>query len=229
MGKQSRIKTERKAQEAAGVETAQAQGQAMEASGGTKFVVGAVLVGLLAMFLWTFAYRVDNPSLTQTPRQKVQHSTEDGHDHTEEELAAMNGEGGMKMITALMQKLQENPNDVPTLITLGEQFMRMQQWERASQLLDRAMAAAPGNHQVLNMKGIVDFNMQKYREAADKFEMILELDPDTVLAHYNLGILYGHFLEDKDKARANFEKVLASDKIDAETRKQAEEELKNLK
>lgn len=224
MGKKARLKAERKAAGADAPETPQGTAPETSApSGPVKLVVGFVCVGLLAMFLWSFAYRVDNPSLTETPRQRAAQSGDD-HDHEGE------GEGGdsMRMITSLMAKLQENPNDVHTLHVLGEQFMRMQQWERAGQLLDRAMSVEPTNTDVLSLSGIVDFNLSKFQSAAEKFEMILELEPDNLMAKYNLGILYGHFLEDKEKAREYLSAVAESSRVDEETRSQAAEELKNL-
>lgn len=191
-------------------------------TGGVKLVVGFVAAGLVAMFLWSFAYRVDNPSLVQAPRQPQAQA--DDHDHEQQ-----GDEAGMKMIATLMQRLQENPNDVDTLAILGEQFMRMQQWERASQLLERALAAAPGNIDVLSMLGICDFNREKYRESADKFETILELAPQNMMARYNLGILYGHFLKDAAKAREFLQAVADAPDVDEQTRQQARDEIANLK
>ena len=192
-------------------------------SGGVKLVVGFVAAGLVAMFLWAFAYRVDHPSLVQAPRQPRAAQADD-HDHEQQ-----GDEAGMKMIATLMQRLQENPNDVDTLAILGEQFMRMQQWERATQLLERALAAAPGNVEVLSMLGICDFNREKYRESADKFEIILDLAPQNMMARYNLGILYGHFLNDAAKAREFLQAVADAPDVDEQTRQQARDEIANLK
>lgn len=221
MGKKARLKAER-AMEASPLAAqdggAQPQGSS---SMGVKLVVAFVGAGLLVMFLWSFAYRVNHPSLVQAPRERPAQGADDEHDHE--------NDGPMKMITGLMQRLQENPNDVETLSLVGEQFMRMQQWDRASQLLERALAVAPSNVEVLNLLGICDFNRDKYREAADKFEVILELAPDNMMARFNLGILYGHFLKDKAKAMEFLKSVADSEAVDEETRKQAREEMESLK
>lgn len=198
-------------------------GSSSGASSGVKLVVGFVAAGLVAMFLWSFAYRVDNPSLVQAPRQ-ARSAQADDHDHEQQQ----GDEAGMKMIATLMQRLQENPEDVDTLAILGEQFMRMGQWDRATQLLERALAVAPANVEVLSMLGICDFNREKYRESAAKFETILELAPQNVMARYNLGVLYGHFLDDKAKAREFFQAVVDAPDVDEQTRQQARDEVKGL-
>jgi len=221
MASKARTKTQRS-------DKAPARQQAPAAGGGTpggmKLVVGFVAAGLVVMFLWSFAYRVDHPSLVQAPRQSRAAQADD-HDHEQQQ----GDEAGMKMIATLMQRLQENPNDVDTLAILGEQFMRMQQWERANQLLERALAVAPTSIEVLNLLGICDFNREKYRESAAKFETILDLAPQNMTARYNLGILYGHFLNDAAKAREFLQAVVDAPDVDEQTRQQARDEIANLK
>lgn len=219
MGKKSRLKAERDAQAAAS-DSGQAAPALPPVSGPVRLVVGFVLVGLVVMFLWSFAYRVKHPSLTEAPRRSQAQAQADDHDHGEE--------SPMAMITALMQRLKEKPDDVETLSILGEQFMRMEQWDRASQLLGRALTVEPTNVGVLNLLGIVDFNQEHYQAAAEKFEMISELEPQNMMARYNLGVLYGHFLGDKKKAAGHMRAVAESPDVDEETRAQAREELKTL-
>jgi len=219
MGKKSRLKAERSAQ--ATQDAPLDEAVRAPVSGSVKLVVAFVAAGLVIMFLWSFAYRVQHPSLVQAPRQSSAQSAQgDEHDHDSEDQ--------MKMITGLMQRLKEKPNDVATLSLLGEQFMRMQQWERAGQLLGRALAVEPANTEMLNLLGICDFNLDKFRDAADKFEMIVELKPEDMMARYNLGIIYGHFLNDKAKGRAHLQSVIDSEAVNEETRTQAREELKAL-
>ena len=115
-----------------------------------------------------------------------------------------------------------------TLHTLAEQFMRMQAWDRAEALLSRAIVADPTNGSVLNLMGIVEFNLKRYRDAADKFELLLEQEPDDLMARYNLGVLYGHFLEDKGKAVEYFQSVVDAEKAPEDMRKEAAEAIKAL-
>ncbi len=219
MGKKSRLKAERGADAAkSAAPAASPSAPAAPVTGPVKFVVAFVAAGLVAMFLWTFAYRVQHPSLVEAPRHRQAPPQAAADDHGDE--------SPMKMITSLMQQLKERPDDVQVLSTLGEQFMHMQQWDRATQLLERAMAVEPTNTQVLNLLGIVDFNREKYQDSAEKFAMIAELEPGNMMARYNLGVLYGHFLGDKQKAAEYMRAVAESPDVDEETRGQAREELK---
>lgn len=224
MGKKSRLKAERGAQAAAsGAEAAAPSLPPLSAvTGPVRLVVGFVALGLVTMFLWSFAYRIQHPSLTQVSRHR-QAPPQD-----QAEMPGQGEESPMAMITALMQRLKDNPDDVDTLSILGEQFMRMEQWDRAAQLLNRALTVEPTNVGVLNLLGILDFNQEKYKESAEKFEMIAELDPANMMARYNLGVLYGHFLDDKAKAAGHMRAVAESPDVDEETRAQAREELKSL-
>lgn len=214
MGRKQTLKAERKAQQQDDV----AQDSRMPAlSGGAKLVLLIAVAGLAAMLVWSVGYRADHPSLSVKPRATQ------AEDHGDE-----NPMGNMGMITELMKKLEENPKDVHTLHTLGEQFMRMQAWDRAEALLSRALVVEPGNLQVLNLLGITEFNLKRFEDAAGKFELILELEPENVMAKYNLGILHGHFLNDKAKGAGYLQAVIDSPAADDRTREEAKTALKEL-
>ena len=220
MGKAERKRQERK-------ERAAAQAvQAPEAPSGrpmgtpVKAVALVVAAGLLAMLAWTVVWRAENPSLVEKPRQSRSQASSQGMPGDPQQ--------NMGMITALMEKLKENPDDVHTLHTLAEQFMRMQAWDRAEALLSRAIVADPTNSSVLNLMGITEFNLKRYRDAADKFELLLELEPDDLMARYNLGVIYGHFLENKDKAVEYFQSVVDAENAPEDMRKEAAEAIKSL-
>lgn len=214
MGKAKKKRQERK--EYAVAEAAQPSGAP---STGVKAVVLVVAAGLVAMVAWTLVWRAENPSLVQKPRQSRQ---------AQSGGMPMDSEQNMGMITAMMEKLKENPNDVHTLHTLAEQFMRMQAWERAEALLERAIVVDPTHESVLNLMGITEFNLKRYRDSADKFEMLLELEPDNLMAKYNLGVIYGHFLEDKATAKKYLQDIVDDAKAPEDMRKGAAEALKEL-
>jgi len=220
MGKSKKLRAERKEQE----EAVRAAEPAMPAvKGGAKLVLAVVVLGLAAIIVWTVIYRADHPSMTiKQERQAAEHGDEGGG------TQAMGGMGGMNMISELMKKLEQNPKDVHILHTLGEQFMRMQAWDRAEALLNRALVVEPSNVDVLNLIGITEFNLKRFEDSAGKFEMILELEPDNVMARYNLGVLYGHFLDDKARAATYLQEVIDAPGVDDQTRDQARETLKEL-
>ena len=222
MDKAERKRQERKERKERAAEAAQAPVSPSSPPMGTPAKVVALIVaaGLLAMLAWTVVWRAEHPSLVEKPRQSRAQASSQGMPGDPQQ--------NMGMITALMEKLKENPDDVHTLHTLAEQFMRMQAWDRAEALLERAVVADPTNGSVLNLMGIVEFNLKRYRDAADKFELLLEQAPDDLMARYNLGVLYGHFLEDKDKAVEYFQSVVDAENAPEDMRKEAAGAIKAL-
>ena len=175
---------------------------------GRKTVLILMIVGLGAIFVSSFVYRADKPSLT------IQNAPRGG----------MSGDP-MSGIMELMARMQENPNDVGVLVTLGEQFMRIQSWDKALALFQRALVVEPSNIGILQRLGMCLINLGKYAEAAGYYEMILGLEGENAQAHYNLGILYKRFLKDENKAHEHFQAVLDQKDVPPDLRKMAQDEI----
>lgn len=204
------------AKNTAGKATAQ---QTAQGPGGKQILMLLMAVGLASILIGSLVYRVGHPSLDAN-----QHEAK----HTGASGASMGGDSSMEMIRALMAKLEENPNDVHVLHTLGEQFIRMKAWDRAKALLERGLGVEPSNKQILRLLGIVEFNMQQYHKAAEMFETVISLEPHDYMSHYNLGILYGHFLDQKDKAREHLQQVVDSEEASDQSRMEARQQLESL-
>ncbi|MDY7000318.1 MAG: tetratricopeptide repeat protein [Thermodesulfobacteriota bacterium] len=173
-----------------------------------KIVLILMVLGLGAIFVSSFVYRADKPSLT------IQNAPRGG----------MSGDP-MNGIMELMARMRENPNDVRVLVTLGEQFMRIQSWDKALALLNRALVVEPSNIGIIQRLGMCLINMGKYAEAAEHYKMILGLDEKNAQAHYNLGILYKRFLKDENKAKEHFQAVLDQKDVPPDLRKMAQDEI----
>lgn len=152
-------------------------------------------VSLAAMIVYSVGYRMEHPSLVKRNQKHADQGT------------AM-GDNPMAMVGALMQKLQENPGDVGIMSTLGRSFMSMKSWERALNFWDMILEIEAENTLALNQKGVCLFRLERFEEAAKPLEQILVIDRDDLHARFNLGILYKHYLEDPERARAHFQAVL---------------------
>ncbi|NJB67396.1 cytochrome c-type biogenesis protein CcmH/NrfG [Desulfobaculum xiamenense] len=195
------------------------QAQGVGGPGARQILLMVMAVGIVTMVAASFIYRMSHPSMTVQAGQR-QHTAADHEEGGEE--------SPMVMIRSLMAELEKNPNDVHVLHTLGEQFMRMRAWDRAKALFDRALAVEPSNLQVLRMYGIVEFNLQKYPEAAEKFEMVIAVEPHDYMSHYNLGVLYGHFMNDTAKAKEHLKIVAEAEDAPEQTRIEARSEMERL-
>ena len=176
---------------------------------GRRLVVAVIALGLVLLFAGSIIYRLQNPSLTMQARPS-------------ESSMAMNE------ISELMARLDSEPNHLPTLMALGDQFMRMGSWERAAVFWKRSIALDPSLDRALNGLGVAHYNMEQYVESAEQFERIVEIKPDNHRAHFNLGMLYKHYLEDPELARVHFERVLELEPDDVELMERIRDELANM-
>lgn len=173
-----------------------------------------LLAGLIVMLFATVVYRVEHPSIVQhEERRQMPGGSE------------MEKMGGMGNISALMKTLQEHPEDQDTMRALGMAFMDMQAWEKSLSFWDMILKNAAPDVMALNQKGICLFELKRYAEAADQFERMLAAEPQNHHAHYNLGILYKHYLEQPDKATSHFQTVVDAQGNDTELMESAKREL----
>ncbi|MFW5722132.1 MAG: tetratricopeptide repeat protein [Desulfohalobiaceae bacterium] len=177
---------------------------------GRNGVLLIMALGLGALFVFSFVYRIENPSLTRRVEVREQ-------DHGEA--------GGMGQIAALMERLNENPDDPAVLTALGEAFMTIGSWDRAALFLERALQSQPENVMLLNQLAMSTFRAGNHEEAAEYLNRVLEHDPDNVTAHFNLGILYKHYLDDPDQAGEHFRAVLEAPDAEAGLKEQAAQEI----
>jgi tetratricopeptide (TPR) repeat protein len=191
---------------------------------GRKTVILAVVASVAVMFVTSFVYRMNNPNLFVQVKQ--QQTTGDGHDHGDNPAPPPGmGQGGMSQIKTFMDAVEKNPNDVESLINLGNAFLMMRAWDRALEPLEKANSLQPGNVNVLKSIGIAHFNKEDFVGASKAYDQILEVKPDDTLALFNLGVIFKYYFEKPDQAQIYFEKVLNLEKEDAELIKMAKQEL----
>lgn len=167
-----------------------------------------VLVFLLAvlgiMFFSAVVYRVENPSLVQREERREMPASRSGG-------GGMGGMGGdMAGISAMMKKLQDNPDNVELMRALGMAFMDMEAWDKSVSFWDMVLERNENDVMALNQKGFCLFELEKHAEAGELFERMLRIDPDNHRAHFNLGVIYKHYLKQPEKARKHFQAVADS-------------------
>ncbi|ADU63467.1 MAG: tetratricopeptide repeat protein [Pseudodesulfovibrio sp.] len=193
---------------------------------GRNAVVSLIFVGVAAMFITSFAYRLNNPNLVVMARQPA--SMNSGNDGSGEGTMPPGMEqmgGNMARIKEYMAQVEANPDDVDALIGLGNSFLMMRAWDRALEPLERANQLSPGNVDVLKGIGIARFSQEDYVKASAAYDEILAVKPDDTLALFNLGVIFKHYFEKPDEARRYFEKVLELEHDDAEMIRLAKQEL----
>ena len=198
----------------------------INADTGRKAVILAVVGGLLAMFVASFVYRMNNPNLYVKVQQAPQH--DHGDDASGRPAGAMDA-GAMGQVRDFMARVEANPDDVEALVGLGNSFLMMRAWERAVDPLERANELKPGDVNVLKAIGIAKFNKEDFVGASAVYDEILEIDANDTLALFNLGVIFKYYFEKPDVSRTYFEKVLAQENAEDDVRQMAEKELSDLK
>ena len=172
-----------------------------------------LLACLGIMVFAAVTYRVDHPSIVQ-------------HEEQRQMPGGMGQAGGeMSGISAMMQKLQANPEDVEAMRALGMAFMEMHAWDKSLTFWDMLLERNPDDVMALNQKGFCLFEMEKYADAAALFERMLAVDKDNHHGHYNLGVIYKHYLSQPEKAAAHFQAVVDALPEDSELAASARREL----
>lgn len=186
-----------------------------ETNGDNSFIIwtglGFVLVALVCMLGFSTLYRLEHPSLTRVVHQNQAGGQEDM----------------MGMVGQLMQRLEENPEDVSTLRTLGQMFMRMQAWSEAQRFWARLLALEPEDVQARQQLSMSLFRQEEYAAAADELREVLKVDPDNPHAFFNLGILNMYYLDDPQEGQRYFQEVIDSPQAGPELKEQAREQLTN--
>lgn len=175
---------------------------------GRRLVVAVIALGLFLIFVGSIIYRLQNPGLTMQARPS-------------ESSMAMNE------ISEMMARLDSEPNHLPTLMALGDQFMRMGSWERAAVFWKRSLGLDPSLERAMNGLGVAHYNMDQYAESAEQFGRIVDVNPENYRAHFNLGMLYKYYLEDPEQAQVHFERVLELDPDDLELMERIRDELRD--
>jgi len=203
---------------------AQTETTQQPASSRRRPVIALTVLVLVAMFLVSFIYRTQNQGM-QVQRRPQQAAQGADHGDSQSGIPAAMEQAMMGEIGTMMEKLQENPDDVELLLQLSERFMTLESWDKAEVFLTRAMIAQPGNLDALYKLGIVNFELQRPKDAAGYFEQIIALDPSHGHAQLNLGILYKHYLDKPEQARERFEAVLQIEGMPEEMLDVAKKEL----
>ncbi len=161
-------------------------------------VLAGLALGLIVMLAVAMTQRISNPNLVVQGRGGGM------------QQQSMDAESGMPMspeIGGLMQALQENPNDIPTLIHLTEHLIESGELTAAENFIHRALELDAKNAQLHYLHGIVLYNTEKHDEAAKAFEQVVAIQ-ENASARYSLGILQVYHFNDLEKGLAEFEKGL---------------------
>jgi cytochrome c-type biogenesis protein CcmH/NrfG len=124
--------------------------------------------------------------------------------------AAASGAVDPAQVSALMEKIQQNPRDVASLQALADLYYQAGDWESSRTFLQKIVAIDARNVVALLALGATDYNLNDAAAAEQQWRAVLALDENNVDAHYYLGFMYlTQEPPDTANARAEWDKVIA--------------------
>jgi tetratricopeptide (TPR) repeat protein len=97
---------------------------------------------------------------------------------------------GAKSTAAFERALQSRPDDVMTMVSLGDAYLDQARIAEAEQLFTKARSAQPRSAPALFGLGRAALAKQEYARAIDQLEQALSLDPRADVIHYPLAMAY---------------------------------------
>ena len=183
-----------RAQAARSLATARAGGSA--ASGGMAKKLGiagvaVVLVGALVVSVYGLGGG-GLPGLTGTPKPDASAGID------------------AAQVSALMQKITDNPKDTASLIALANLYYGASDYANAETFLQKAIDVDPKNVEALLTLGAAQYNSGDDASAEANWRKVLAIDAKNLEAHYDLGFMYFSATpQDTAKAREEWGQVIA--------------------
>lgn len=169
-----------------------------------RLVIAIVALGLAAMFASSLAYRMGDHPLTRHIAVSPAPSAGDMRDARAPESPDPQAAAVME----LMQKMQQDPNNVDTMLEIATLFASQGNAESAKSMLERAALSAPSDPRPPYLLGVQLAQAGQWDEAARSLERSLGLKDDAS-TRYSLGVLFRYHLQQEEKAREQFEKAAA--------------------
>jgi tetratricopeptide (TPR) repeat protein len=182
-----------------------------------KAILPVLFLGLAAMLIGFFSYRLTNPTLIKQVEIRAPQMPEaaalpdSGMSGGMASMGSiMNHPELLPRISELMLKLSEDPDNFDTRMELAEVFMQARDPAAAAQHLQRAVELQPENYIAHYYLGIMFYALQRYEEAVQSFEQALTLEEDPYVM-FNLALLYLQYTDREAEALALLERTAAYD------------------
>lgn len=196
----------------------------------TNFVSKSALLltflGLAAMFIASFSYRIQNPSLIKEARKQQSAPASSGSFGSSASAGMNMGMTSEMMthITELMSKLAQNPNSYEIRMELANHFMEAEDAVSAMVHYKKASEISPDKFQPIYSVGVCQYRQGQFEEAAESFRQVLKLEKEYS-AQFNLALLYRLHLNKVEESNRLLEEIVSTATVDEDLRNRAREVL----
>jgi cytochrome c-type biogenesis protein CcmH/NrfG len=123
--------------------------------------------------------------------------------------------------------LEQNPQDVETLITLGDLYLNTKNFMEALKIFTLAQKVAPDNAHVMVDLGGIYYQIGKIDKALESYERAYELSPSHLDPLMNMALIYSREKKDYSKAMELYRTVLDSNP-EPQMAARAKQEISNI-
>lgn len=113
-----------------------------------------------------------------------------------------------EMFAALEAETARNPENAENWVQLGNAYFGAEQYQRAIDAYEEALAIAPGNPNVLSDMGVMYRRSGQPEMAVEIFDRAIAADPAHEVSRMNKGIVLMHDLNDEEGALKAWEELL---------------------
>lgn len=115
----------------------------------------------------------------------------------------------MMIVQELRARVEENPNDLEAVRELANMNYDINNWGRAAELYERALALDPGNIDSMTDLGACYRNLGRSQDALRLFKEVRQIDPDHWQSRFNEILILAFDLGDLSAAAAETEALQA--------------------
>lgn len=108
-------------------------------------------------------------------------------------LAVNDLSGARKNFQQFIQRYPQLPGAYLNLALID---YRQENYEQAEKLLEIALSLNPEQAVAFHIRGLIDQQQGRIKQARDNYLRAIELNPDYMNAHYNLALLYDIYLQE---------------------------------
>ena len=114
-------------------------------------------------------------------------------------------------ITMEKRSLELDPTFDMAYYSLGGIYLENGQYEESEEAFKRFLKIYPYCPEVHNLLAIDYAGQKKFDKAVTELEWEIRINPDHTLAHLNLGLIYWHEFQNRQKALAHLKRALTLD------------------
>jgi cytochrome c-type biogenesis protein CcmH/NrfG len=123
-------------------------------------------------------------------------------------MASESFEAETRLIAELEERLEADPDDAESLIELGNLYITVGGFQRAADVLTRAVEISPGDPELKADLGLALYSSGSVSEAVTQFEETLRIQPNHPQTLFNMGIVMLEQLNDPAGAIEYWERMI---------------------